>query len=100
MPAARPVALAEHFPYPYTEGLLPRYRANLAAAIVGSRKVIVRGGRLEQYALDDDPGEQAPVGGGIEDFAAACRRNGAPREAVEIATAHVRRWLASGGTVR
>jgi len=93
--AAHPVALAEHFHYPYTEGLLPRYTQNIAAAVVGTRKVIMRREGLEHYDLAADPDEIAPSGGQIIDFEIACRRDGAPREAIAAAVAHLRRWEAT-----
>jgi hypothetical protein len=40
--STNPVALAEHFHYPYTDGILPEYTQNIAAAVVGKRKIIVR----------------------------------------------------------
>jgi len=91
---AHPVALAEHFHYPYTAGLLARYTQNLAAAIVGERKIIVRRERSEHYDLGADPGETAPAGETIADFEAACRRDGLPIAAIAAATAHVRRAAA------
>lgn len=86
------VAVAEHFHYPYTEGLLPRYTKNIAAAIVGRRKLIVRGDVLEHYDLARDPDEGAPGDGGIMDFETACRRDGASRGAIAAAVNHLRRW--------
>ena len=89
---ARPVALAEHFHYPHTDGLLPRYTQNLAAAVVGTRKMIVRREGPEHYDLGRDPGEMAPSGGTVADFEAACRREGLPASAISTAAAHLRRW--------
>jgi hypothetical protein len=94
-PAARwawPVALAEHFHYPYTEGLLPRYTQNIAAAIVGRRKVIARREGFEHYDLSSDPDERSSMQGSLEVFEAACRRDGAPAAAVERAVQHLTRW--------
>jgi len=88
---AHPVALAEHFHYPHTDGLLDRYKQNLAAAVVGTRKVIVRREGLELYDLSADPGELAPAGGTIADFEAVCRRDGLPVAAIAAAAAHLRR---------
>lgn len=98
-PAARrahPVALAEHFHYPHTADLLEPFRHNLAAAVVGARKAIVRRDGVELYELDSDPFETAPSGGTVADFAAACRRDGCPASAVAAATTHLRRWTAGG----
>jgi len=88
---AHPVALAEHFHYPHTDGLLPRYAQNLSAAVVGTRKVIARREGIELYDLGTDPLETAPVGGTTADFEAACRRDGLPPAAVADAVAHLRR---------
>jgi arylsulfatase A-like enzyme len=89
--SAHPVALAEHFHYPHTDGLLDRYKQNLTAAVVGTRKVIVRREGLEHYDLGPDPLEAAPAGGTIADFEAACRRDGLPASAIAAAGAHLRR---------
>jgi arylsulfatase A-like enzyme len=88
---AHPVALAEHFHYPHTDGLLERYKQNLSAAVVGTRKIIVRRDAVEHYDLAADPLETAPVGGTIADFEAACRREGWPDAAIGTALAHLRR---------
>jgi hypothetical protein len=58
--AANPVALAEHFFTPRVARMRPCFRQNLAAAIGRTRKVIVRGPRVEHYDLASDPGEGAP----------------------------------------
>jgi Sulfatase len=88
---AHPVALAEHFHYPHTARLLDRYKQNLSAAVVGTRKVIVRREGVEHYDLAVDPLEAAPVGGTIADFEAACRRDGLPTAAIAAAAAHLGR---------
>lgn len=93
--AASPVALAEHFHYPHTDGLLERYAQNIAAAIVGRRKVIVRREGLVQYDLAGDPDEDTPEPSTIAAFEAACRRDGIPAAAVAAAAAHLRRWETS-----
>ncbi len=90
--ASNPVALAEHFHYPYTDGLLPRFAQNLAAAIVGRRKVIARREGLEHYDLDADPHEKNPAEGSLLEFAQACRRDQMPPQAIALAVAHLRRW--------
>jgi arylsulfatase A-like enzyme len=90
--AARPVALAEHFHYPHTTGLLDRYKQNIAAAIVGRRKLVVRREGLLQYDLERDPDEHDPEPSTVMDFAAACRRDGTPARTVATATAHLQRW--------
>lgn len=88
---AHPVALAEHFHYPHTDGLLDCYKQNLTAAVVGTRKAIVRREGIELYDLGADPFEASPVGGTIADFEAACRRDGLPAAAIATAAAHLRR---------
>lgn len=87
-----PVALAEHFHYPFTDGLLPAYTQNLAAAIVGDRKAILRRDGLTCYDLSRDPDEAAPVALPIAEFEAACRRDGQPSDAIANALAHLGRW--------
>jgi len=89
--ARRGVALAEHFHYPHAERVLHRYRQDLAAAIVGSRKAIMRREGLVQYDLAADPDELVPLGGGIADFESACVRAGVPRSAVAAVVTHLRR---------
>jgi arylsulfatase A-like enzyme len=88
---AHPVALAEHFHYPHTAGLLAGFKQNLAAAIVGRRKVIVRREGAAHYDLDSDPDETAPAGGTLADFESACRRDGVAAPAVAAALAHLQR---------
>ena len=90
---AGPVALAEHFHYPYTDGLLPRYKHNIAAAIVGERKVIVRAEGLERYDLLQEPEEMRPEGGTLKDFEAALRRDDVPQSAIDVAVEHASNWL-------
>ena len=87
---AHPVALAEHFHYPHTAGLLARFTHNLAAAVVGTRKIILRHEGAELYDLDADPGEMAPTSGTLADFESACRRDGASAAAIATAVAHLR----------
>ena len=89
--AARPIALAEHFHYP-GEHLLGLYAQNIAAAVVGRRKVIVRRDGLYAYDLDHDGDELARQETTIADFTAACRRDGVPRKAIGEVEAHLRRW--------
>jgi hypothetical protein len=87
-----PIALAEHFHYPGVADMLPGYRQDIAAAIAWDRKIIVRREGLEAYDLARDPGETAPERTSVEDFAAACRREGLPEAAVAAAAEHVGRW--------
>jgi arylsulfatase A-like enzyme len=89
--AARPVALAEHFHYP-GEGLLAAYAQNIAAAVVGRRKVIVSREGLFAYDLERDRDELAPQETTIADFTASCRRDGVGRVALAEVEAHLRRW--------
>lgn len=89
---AHPTALAEHYHYPHTAGLLERYTHNLAAAIVGNRKLVARRDGLVQYDLARDPDEQVPEPTAIDEFAGLCRRDGAPPSAIAAAVEHVRRW--------
>jgi arylsulfatase A-like enzyme len=94
-PALSPVALAEHFHYPFTDGLLPCYVQNIAAAVVGTRKAIVRREGVAQYDLATDPVEMRAETTTIAEFAAACRRDGLPAPAVRAAVAHLGRWEAT-----
>jgi arylsulfatase A-like enzyme len=94
--ARQGVALAEHFHYPHVRRMLPRYRQDIAAALVGRRKVIVRREGLEHYDLARDPDESSPVGGPIESFVAACRKDGTAAAAIDTARAHLERWAAAG----
>ena len=90
--SARPVALAEHFHYPFTNGLLERYRQNLAAAVVGRRKLVVRREGVLQYDVERDADERAPELSTVAAFAAACRADGLPSGAIAPAVEHLRRW--------
>jgi len=92
---AHPVALAEHFHYPHTAGLLAEYTQNLTAAVVGTRKIILRREGAELYDLGSDPGETAPAHGTLADFESACRGDGVPAAAIAAAVAHVRRASAA-----
>ena len=90
--AARGVALAEHFHYPRVADILPKYAQNIASAIVGRRKAIVRREGLQQLDLADDPGEEHAEPGSIAAFEDACRRDGATAAAIRAASDHLRRW--------
>jgi Sulfatase len=90
--AARGATLAEHFHYPFTDGLLPRYTRNVAAAVVGTRKLVLRHDDVEIYDLAGDPDEVRPEPGTIELFAERCRHGGAAPAAVAQAVEHLRRW--------
>jgi arylsulfatase A-like enzyme len=92
VPASAPVALSEHFFYPHVRGMAPRYAQNLAAAVAGSRKLIVRREGTFSYDLASDPDEQAPEPLPVSEFAVRCRRDGVPQAAVADALAHLRRW--------
>lgn len=94
---AHPVALAEHFYYPYVAGISPRYAQNIAAAISGTRKVIVRTETAQEYSLDADPDESSPAATSVERFAAACRRQAGDTEAVRTALDHLRSWPETHG---
>lgn len=91
----RAVALAEHFHSPRVAGVLPQYAQNIAAAIVGGRKAIVRREGLHAFDLRADPEERVPVATSIADFEDACRRDGAAPAAIRAASDHLRRWEVS-----
>ena len=93
--SARPVALAEHFHYPFTAGVLEQYTQNIAAAVVGARKLVVRREGLFQYDLARDPTEQAAEPSTVPAFEAACRRDGSAAAAIAAAAHHLRRWEAT-----
>ena len=95
--AARPVALAEHFHYTHVQGARRRYTQDIAAAVVGRRKLIVRREGGELYDLATDPDERVPHAATIADFAALCRRDGCPEPAVREATDHLERWWTIAG---
>ncbi len=90
--ATRGAALSEHFHYPRVADILPKYAQNIAAAIVGRRKVIVRREGLQQFDLASDPGESRAEVGSIAAFEEACRRDGAAAAAIRTASDHLRRW--------
>lgn len=94
--AGLPIALAEHFHYPHSQGLVPKYVQNIAAAIVGTKKARIEREGVELYDLRADPGETAAVRGTIADFEDACRSDGVPRRAIDEAVAHLRRWESTG----
>ena len=85
------VALAEHFHYPYTDGLLSEYTDNIATTIAGRHKMIVRRCGPQYYDLERDPEERAPVPMAIADFAAIWD-DGLPGGAISAATEHLRTW--------
>lgn len=88
----RPVALAEHFHYPWVADALPAYRENQAAAIVGRYKLAVRGRESRFYDLRTDPDEQSPIAASAEDFADRLQADRTPPRAVFDALRHLRGW--------
>ena len=90
--ARHPVALAEHFHYPHAESMAARYRQNVAAAICGRRKVIVRREGVQLYNLEKDPEEMCPQRGALDDFAEVCRSEGTERDAIGQAMGWLRSW--------
>jgi arylsulfatase A-like enzyme len=95
--AANPVALAEHFHYPYVADALPRYRRNQAAAIAGRYKFALRGEETCFYDLQTDPEERRGVPMSGADFREFLHEQRLPRSAVTVALEHVRRWSQDGG---
>jgi arylsulfatase A-like enzyme len=93
--ARRPVALAEHFHYALGGPILPQYATNLASAIVGGRKIAVRGDRAVAFDLAADPGELDPQATTIAGFLHECRRDGAAPAALDAAAEHLQRWSAA-----
>jgi hypothetical protein len=92
-----PLALAEHFHYPHVPDVRERYAQDIAAAVLGRRKLIVRREGPELYDLSRDPDERAPEPGSVGDFAALCRRDGVSKAALQRAVDHLERWSARSG---
>jgi len=90
------VALVEHFHYPHVARIQPRYAQNVAGAIVGRWKAIVRREGTFVYDLGADGDERTPEAADVGGFAARCQRDGAPRSALTAAIEHLRRWQTSG----
>ena len=90
--ATHPIASAEHFHYPHAPRSAVRYRQDLAAAVCGTAKVIIRREGIEHYDLARDPDEQHPEVGPLADFAAACRREGASASATAAVIERLRAW--------
>ena len=86
-----PVALAEHFHHPDVSDVLPMYRHNQAAAIVGRYKMAVRGGEARLFDLLADPDERRPSDASVLDFASRLEEEGVPRRAMSEALDHLRR---------
>ena len=90
--AQHPVALAEHFHYPHAGNVLAHYKQNIAAAIAGDHKVIVRPHATEHYDLSADADETRPRMAPLAEFDTACRHNGVPSWAIRPALRHLRQW--------
>lgn len=73
--AEHPVAIAEHFHYPHARRADPRYRQNVACAIAGNDKWVLRRDGVRRYDLRADPGELHPQPATLGDLAAAIRRD-------------------------
>jgi len=71
--AAHPVAVAEHFHYLHARRADPRYRQNVACAIAGDEKWVVRRDGVRRYDLTADPDELRPQPAELADVAAAIR---------------------------
>ena len=71
--AEHPVAVAEHFHYPHAPRADPRYRQNVACAIAGDQKWLVRRDGVRRYDLIADPDEIHPQPASLGDVAAATR---------------------------
>lgn len=91
--ASKPVALAEHFFYPHVAGMERRYAQNIATAVLGNRKAIVRAEGLFAYDLAQDPDEDVPEPTTLDAFLDRTRRDGVPEPAVLAAASHLQRWV-------
>jgi hypothetical protein len=87
-----PDACAEHFHYAVSDDVLPQYRQNSAAVVVGRHKIIVRHDGAFLYDLRSDPGERAPARVTLDAFADAARGDGYGRPEIADALSHLRRW--------
>ncbi len=85
-------ALAEHFHYPRVSEILSRYAQNIASAIVGDRKLVVRREGLQYFDLSSDPAERHPSECSVSGFEEICRRDGASAAAIRTTSDHLRRW--------
>ncbi len=90
--AAHPIASAEHFHYPHAPRSAARYRQDLAAAVCGTAKVIIRREGVEHYDLARDPEEQHPEVRPLDDFARSCRQAGASSAAIAEVMQRLRAW--------
>jgi arylsulfatase A-like enzyme len=90
--AAHPIALAEHFHYRQAPRAMPRFLQNIAAAVTRRTKVCVRREGIFLYDLERDPEELHPQPASLDDFTAACRREGLDGAAIERTVGHLRSW--------
>lgn len=89
--AENPIALAEHHHHAQLTDALPRYRQNLAAAIVGWSKFTLHRGAVERYDLRTDAGEITPAATTWPEIESMVTRAAAPA-AAGAALSHLRRW--------
>jgi arylsulfatase A-like enzyme len=90
--AEHAVALAEHFHYPHAPDALPEFRQDLAAAVVGRHKVVLRSSRALDYDLIADPHEETPLPIPLGDVGDLWRSHGAATGAVRAAERHLTDW--------
>jgi hypothetical protein len=93
--AENPIALAEHFYYPHAPHMAVRYRQDVAAAVVGSRKVIVHREGVVAFDLDRDPNETAPAPTTLDTVEQTVRGDGLSPAAIEGVMHHLRSWQAA-----
>jgi arylsulfatase A-like enzyme len=98
--ARRPIALAEHFHYPHAKDMAHRYRQNVAAAVCGQHKAIVRREGVELYDLEGDSEELRPAATSLEAFEEMCRGEGIERKAASSAVGHLQAWRERQGWER
>jgi hypothetical protein len=89
MASQKPNCACGAFFSPSAHGAETRFQVNLAAAIAGDRKIIVRGCGVEQYDLLSDKDECQPVPGSIRAFIDDGRRDGIAETALASAATYL-----------
>lgn len=85
---AWPLALAEHYRYPFLSGVAPHFRHNVAGLVLGPLKLIVRPEGCLVTCLDTDPTEQYLREVTLREFSATAHAANLPTAAIDAAVAH------------